>query len=304
MNNEPASAQIGQGRDPWGSRPAPLESPCDCVVQPTVQTEPHCTNSCTDSCTIERITLVAARGGSGTSTIAAVLGLIGATMVRTELLTPNPTSHAPSSVSLRPTRFRSRFFPGSASPRRPAAVPSSRSSTQHSTPIVSTPRADGERRIGVLRGPCYIALPTMQGADQGLDGIILVAEPGRALTERDVADVTGVDVVATVPVTPAVARTIDAGLLATRHLGLREFHDLPRWLAGHLDPFPTGQPHSGTPCTNPARNEWHRLAGCCDGRVLAAGLVVRVGPCWLVWLYRLVAFVASRWICRPTSGDR
>ncbi len=69
----------------------------------------------------------------------------------------------------------------------------------------------------MLRGPCYLALRTLLAADHGLDGIILVAEPGRALNERDVADVTGLDVVATVPVTPGIARTIDAGLLATRH---------------------------------------------------------------------------------------
>ena len=36
-------------------------------------------------------------------------------------------------------------------------------------------------------------------------------ELGRRLTVRDVADITGVPVIAKIPVTAAVARTIDAG---------------------------------------------------------------------------------------------
>ena len=43
------------------------------------------------------------------------------------------------------------------------------------------------------------------------DGIILMRELGRRLTVRDVADITGVPVIAKIPVTAAVARTIDAG---------------------------------------------------------------------------------------------
>jgi hypothetical protein len=79
-------------------------------------------------------------------------------------------------------------------------------------------------------------------AGHGLDRIIFVAEPSRALNEQDVADVSGLDVVATVPVTPGIARTIDAGLLAARHQNQREFRELRRWLTVQLDPFPTRQP--------------------------------------------------------------
>ena len=82
--------------------------------------------------------------------------------------------------------------------------------------------------MGVLRGPCYLALRTLLAGQHGLDGLVLVAEPGRALSERDVTDATGLDVVATVPVTPRIARTIDAGLLATRHPRQREFRSLRR----------------------------------------------------------------------------
>jgi hypothetical protein len=47
-------------------------------------------------------------------------------------------------------------------------------------------------------------------------GIVLVTEPGRALGARDVERAIGAPVVAEVPYDPAVARAVDAGLLATR----------------------------------------------------------------------------------------
>jgi len=50
----------------------------------------HCTESCTDHCAGSRITVFGARGGSGTSTIAAALALCGRSMVATELATSEP----------------------------------------------------------------------------------------------------------------------------------------------------------------------------------------------------------------------
>src|SRR5439155_15668548 len=47
-------------------------------------------------------------------------------------------------------------------------------------------------------------------------GVILVAEPGRALSAADASEVLGLPVVATVPVRSRIARLIDAGLLAGR----------------------------------------------------------------------------------------
>jgi hypothetical protein len=55
--------------------------------------------------------------------------------------------------------------------------------------------------------------------------VVLLAEPGRALTRADVEDCVGAPVVAEVAVDPQVARAVDAGLLATR---------LPRALAREL----------------------------------------------------------------------
>lgn len=67
----------------------------------------------------------------------------------------------------------------------------------------------------VVRGPCYIALRRLLTMPRP-NGIIIVAEEGRSLGRRDVEDVIGVPVIAEVPVNAAVARSVDAGLFGTR----------------------------------------------------------------------------------------
>jgi hypothetical protein len=65
---------------------------------------------------------------------------------------------------------------------------------------------------------CYLALrravrrPSVARAA----GVVLVEEGGRALGREAVAEVLGCPLLARVPVRPAVARTVDAGLLAMR----------------------------------------------------------------------------------------
>jgi hypothetical protein len=76
----------------------------------------------------------------------------------------------------------------------------------------------------VLR-PCFLALRRATLAPIRPSGVVLVREAGRALGRRDVEDVLGVPVRAEVDVEPAVARAVDAGLLAGR---------LPRGLAQAL----------------------------------------------------------------------
>jgi len=67
----------------------------------------------------------------------------------------------------------------------------------------------------VLR-PCYLALRRAVSTRLRVDGVILVNEPGRALTKRDVASVLSAPIVAEVELDPRLARVIDAGLLTTR----------------------------------------------------------------------------------------
>ncbi|MDP9404350.1 MAG: hypothetical protein M3P85_13720 [Actinomycetota bacterium] len=67
----------------------------------------------------------------------------------------------------------------------------------------------------VLR-PCYLALRRALAAPIRPSGVILVSEPGRSLGRHDIEDVLGVPVRADVAWDPAVARAVDAGLLAAR----------------------------------------------------------------------------------------
>ncbi len=63
--------------------------------------------------------------------------------------------------------------------------------------------------------PCYLALRRAVRAPRP-SGVVLVRDEGRALTDRDVENVIGVPVVATLAVDASVARAVDAGVLATR----------------------------------------------------------------------------------------
>jgi len=72
------------------------------------------------------------------------------------------------------------------------------------------------RRLVVLR-PCYLALRRARLISHfNPDGIVLVDEPGRALSADDVANCLDTPVVAQIPCDPRVARAVDAGLLSIR----------------------------------------------------------------------------------------
>lgn len=75
---------------------------------------------------------------------------------------------------------------------------------------------DAADRSWLVTRPCFLSLRRALAVGRRPDGIVLVEEDGRALGRTDVEDVLGVPVVATVPVDPAVARAVDAGLLVAR----------------------------------------------------------------------------------------
>jgi len=64
--------------------------------------------------------------------------------------------------------------------------------------------------------PCYLALRLATASGVQPTGIVLVGEPGRALTARDIERAVGAPVVAELHYDPTVARAVDAGLLAAR----------------------------------------------------------------------------------------
>ena len=63
---------------------------------------------------------------------------------------------------------------------------------------------------------CYLALRRSAASNRKADSIVLLTEPGRCLSARDVEGALGSKVVATIETDPTVARAIDAGLLSAR----------------------------------------------------------------------------------------
>jgi hypothetical protein len=76
--------------------------------------------------------------------------------------------------------------------------------------------AGGAARSLMVIRPSYLSLRRATQAPVRPSALIVLEEPGRALRGRDASEVLGVGVAATVPVDPAVARAVDAGLFVKR----------------------------------------------------------------------------------------
>lgn len=76
--------------------------------------------------------------------------------------------------------------------------------------------AGAATRSVLVTRPCFLSLRRALAAPLRPSEIVLLSEPGRSLSRYDVEDCLGAPVVAEVPVDPAVARAVDAGLLASR----------------------------------------------------------------------------------------
>jgi hypothetical protein len=63
---------------------------------------------------------------------------------------------------------------------------------------------------------CYLSLRRAASTHHRPDAVVLVEEPGRALRAGDVETALGAPVIAAPAIDPAVARAVDAGLLAAR----------------------------------------------------------------------------------------
>jgi hypothetical protein len=185
--------------------------------------------------TARTIALAGARGGHGTTTVAAALALYAAQHGTTTLVTDVRSTAALIGVAL---PFTDDYLDVNdnlaiTSPETAADRPGSHTVVIDAGHASGTPVAD--EHYVVLRGPCYVALASLLARSEPRpDGIILVAEPKRSLTARDVTDVLDVPVIAVIDATPDVARTIDAGILVSRLPRLREFAPL-RALA--TDPY-------------------------------------------------------------------
>jgi len=73
--------------------------------------------------------------------------------------------------------------------------------------------AESAPEVLLVTRACYLALRRARESPISPTGVILVREPGRALTAADVAATLGVQVVAEIQFDPAISRAVDAGLL-------------------------------------------------------------------------------------------
>ncbi len=94
--------------------------------------------------------------------------------------------------------------------------------------------------------PCYLSLRQAVNLGVAAAGVVMVAEPGRALDAHDIAALLGLPVIATIPVRAEIARAVDAGVLADR---------LPEPLAtaaARILEFATAETSSRPPTTPPS----------------------------------------------------
>lgn len=75
--------------------------------------------------------------------------------------------------------------------------------------------AEATRSLLVTRA-CYLGLRRAIDLPIRPSGIVLLREPGRTMGRDDVEHVVGAPIVADIPVDPAVARAVDAGVLGRR----------------------------------------------------------------------------------------
>jgi hypothetical protein len=171
------------------------------------------------------VTIAGARGGQGTTTVAAALAIFGAGHTPMRLVSPD----APAVLGL-PEPLGA-WEAVEVAPNLSLTPPSKCEGAS----VIEAGRLCSHDDLPsplyvVLRGPCYLGLRELVlGAWPPPDGVILVMEEGRSLTDRDVADVLGIPVVARVRHSARVARTIDAGLFLPRLQRHAEFKELSQF---------------------------------------------------------------------------
>ncbi|HET7487962.1 MAG TPA: hypothetical protein VFJ85_08540 [Acidimicrobiales bacterium] len=184
-----------------------------------------------------RYELIGARGGQGTTTVATTLALLAAAHRPVALAARRPEDVAaltaapsgPLPVAVGPNLALVDDVAGHGE----VAVRDLGHLGELEPGELAGPQP-GTRRWLVVRGPCFVSLQRAIEQPWRPDGVVLLAEPGRALDATDVTAVLDVPVVATVAVDPAVARSIDAGLLPV-HVGrLGPLRQLGRLLATDL----------------------------------------------------------------------
>lgn len=218
------------------------------------------------------INLTGARGGQGTTTTAAALALLAA---RRGLVVELVARDVPTMRALLGMTTDDDLDPDDAVEVVSGLTLLREPSGDATLVIGDNPRSDDaetqsggscRRTLVVLRGPCYLSLRATIDARDAVDGVVVVREQGRSVTNSDITQITDLPVVAETSVTPHVARAIDAGVLSTTIHRRPEFAALDAYLETLTpdleSPHPTARPVCHT--DHPKRVRFDRSNECTD----------------------------------------
>jgi len=152
---------------------------------------------------MEQINLVQAKGGQGTSVTACAVALKAAEEGRQVRLDGRDRATL--------TAILGAYGDGAVTP----GLTVSGETGERFDLVVHDGPSDTGTTLLVTR-PCYLALRRAVSLEVSTEGVVVIMEPGRALACEDVAAVTGLPVVATIPLRAEIARAVDAGVLAAR----------------------------------------------------------------------------------------
>ena len=163
-------------------------------------------------------TFLSAKGGQGTTVTAAAFALLSASDHTSTLLVDAapghdcaavlglPEPHDPLDlIAVTDNLSLTRAYPDPADPDYDLVVIDAGTNPTHTY-----------GHITLVTRSCYLALRRALALPHQPDDAVLVQEPGRSLHRDDVAAVLNLTIAATITVDPAIARTVDSGLLAAR----------------------------------------------------------------------------------------
>jgi septum formation inhibitor-activating ATPase MinD len=161
---------------------------------------------------IRTITFTATKGGSGTSTIAAITALTSG--VRTLLVDQSQSHDLVYVLGLVPNKAILEV-----NNSVDLAIGDDYDTDGYELVVIdrglNAKPVDGAENLIVTR-KCYLSLRAANASRSRYDGVVIVDETERALTISDVKHVLGLPVVAVVPYDNRISRSVDAGMLASR----------------------------------------------------------------------------------------
>lgn len=165
-------------------------------------------------------TFIAAKGGQGATVCAAALALLHATAGRPTLLIDHASGHdCRATLGLPESTDQQRIETVTSNlhvTNDPATAHAAGSPYQHIVIDAGTTATDFNGTTTLVTRACYLALRNALALEHRADNAILIHEPDRALNDDDVSAVLAIPIAAVIPYDPAIARTIDSGLLTAR----------------------------------------------------------------------------------------